>query len=455
MLGGVRHIVFWLEDKLNAPENASASMLIRGRLIIVAFLGFAFVETFNFIGFLWAFDGLGLQHIVTIGVATGILSLLYVFQRTYNADLLAWLFGIGSLLGIWVHAFVDHVGQDSALIIGAPYTPYMIACLVFIALVGSERSALAFTVMSLATLIGFYAIGVNYFYSPAVAEEGKLGLVLRSSSIILTAVIIIPVGQIIHTSLDKIADALERAKEAEAAKASFLSTMSHEIRTPLNGILGMSDMLTRAELGTLEQRYASLIQVSANSLIDIVNEVLDLARMEDGRLEIASNPFEVASILQDTADLFTARAEEKSLWIGAHIDKTVPAQLMGDAPHLRQILNNLTSNAIKFTASGGIRVGAQCLGQKDGHAIIQFYVQDSGEGISPENQSKIFNRFEQTETGKKNAIKGTGLGLAICQELTTAMGGELRVKSESGQGSIFYFTLSLPLVKDRSLFVAA
>ncbi|MEM7730150.1 MAG: ATP-binding protein [Pseudomonadota bacterium] len=260
------------------------------------------------------------------------------------------------------------------------------------------------------------------------------------------------IALLVYRSLDKLESALVRAKSAEKARADFLATMSHEIRTPLHGILGLSDMLSRADLPAGQSRHAELITVSANNLMEIIDEVLDMARLEDGTVKTTVDPFCVRTLLKDITDLFAVKASQKSLWIGAEIGPDVPRQVIGDAPHLRQVMSNLVGNAIKFTREGGVRAGARTLTVSNETAWIQFYVQDSGVGIPLEDQADVFERFKQTDSAKTSQTKGTGLGLSICRELTDMMGGTLELQSTPGQGTVFFFTLALPVLhKDEAV----
>ncbi|MEM9599905.1 MAG: ATP-binding protein, partial [Pseudomonadota bacterium] len=383
-------------------------------------------------------------HVVIALAFVGKTYLILLLRFTRNATLLGWAYSVTSMLGIWLATYVDHYGREGVFEIGAAYTPYMIVSLVFISLIGTSRTTLYYTAMCLATLVAFFLIGSSYVYDGGMTPQGKMGLALRTTSVILATTIMIPVSTVIYQALDDLSAAVERARAAEEARSGFLATMSHEIRTPLNGILGMSDMLAKADIPTTEKRYAKLVQVSANSLMDIINEVLDMAKLEDGTVKIAADPFSPAEVVQDVCDLFGVRANDKSLWLGADVNG-LPDALLGDAPHLRQVLSNLVGNALKFTQEGGVRIGARLISVQSGMATVQFYVQDTGVGIAPEEQTGIFDRFSQTSSAKTTKEKGTGLGLSICRELTEKMGGTLSLNSAVGQGTTFHFTLTLPI----------
>lgn len=449
MTEGIKRAFAAVEGWVDLPLNASPSDRLRVRLICIACIAFMLMEIVCFIGAFWAYGGFAKAHIV-IGLAfIGKTYLILLLRFTRNPTLLGWAYSITSMLGIWIATYIDHVGQKGAFEIGAAYTPFMIVSLVFISLIGTTRTTLYYTVMCLMTLVAFFMIGSAYIYEGGMTPQGKMGLSLRATSIVLATAIMIPVSIVIYRALDDLHSAVGRARSAEEARSGFLATMSHEIRTPLNGILGMSDMLATADIPDTEKRYAKLVQVSANSLMEIINEVLDMAKLEDGTVKIAEEPFSPHELVQDVSDLFQVKAAEKGLWIGPHT-QGLPDMLIGDAPHLRQVLNNLVGNALKFTQSGGVRVGARLVSVESNIAAIQFYVQDTGVGIAKDEQIGIFDRFSQTSSAKTTKEKGTGLGLSICRELTEMMCGTLELHSVVNSGTTFHFTLRLPLVTEQA-----
>jgi signal transduction histidine kinase len=383
-------------------------------------------------------------------VCVGAITFLALLRFTKNAKNLAWFFGVTAMVGIWISSYIDHAGNTESFEIGAGYTPYMIVALVFVSLTGTRRSTLFFAALSIATLIGFYLIGGTLLYLPDVENQGRAKLILRCTSIILTTTIMIPVSQIIYGTLENLETALGRANRAEVARKELLATMSHEIRTPLNGIISVSDMLSKHKHDETTDTHLSIISLSAANLLEIVNESLGRARsdhlgdLDEIAVTVHHDPFDPAEILQQTCDLFTALADEKRLWIGTFGLDDLPKTLCGDAPHLRQVMNNLVGNAIKFTHKGGVRLGARALDKtEDGH-VIQFFVQDTGVGIEPDALNKVFERFGQSASAQTTQLTGTGLGLSICDDLVSAMGGTLDVKSTLGSGSTFSFILTLP-----------
>jgi signal transduction histidine kinase/CheY-like chemotaxis protein len=281
--------------------------------------------------------------------------------------------------------------------------------------------------------------------------EGQMETVLSSAIIVLLVVLAFvaiwvfrPMETAIRRAFAESERSLFQAEAADRAKSEFLANMSHEIRTPMNGVLGMAELLSKTELTPRQKTFTDVIVKSGNALLTIINDILDFSKINAGQLALENAPFRLAEAVEDVATLVSASVMEKNLELIVRIDPTLPPIVVGDVGRFRQILTNMLGNAVKFTEKGHVLVDVSGESGK-GMARLKVRVEDTGIGIPADKLQTVFEKFAQVDGSSTRRHEGTGLGLAIAARLVDLMGGKIGIESEVGRGSIFWFSVAMPI----------
>lgn len=416
-------------------------------------------------------DSEGEQALIRIGLGAAVLLYLYgvgvftdvddrvtlLLHRTMGAAFffLAWVI----LLSILLHPVRSVPRRACSMLTDLSFTTY--------AMYGAgPYGAPLFIVYLWVTFGNGLRYGTHYLYGAMALSTTGFAAVLVTSEYwsghlalgagVLVGLIVLPLYA--STLITRLNEAIARAEKANEAKNTFLANMSHELRTPLNGVVALSDLLANTPLGREQRDVVQTIYTSARTLLAIVEDLLDISRIEVGKIVIENAEFDLPLLIDSTSKMLAPQAVEKCIDLSTHVGSDIPPLLHGDARHLRQVLINLVGNAVKFTERGSVEVRVtRPAGETTNpdQVSLRFEVIDTGIGISPEAQKKIFEPFTQADESTTRRYGGTGLGTTIAKRLVELMGGEMGLQSSPGQGSRFWFTLDFHAVAPTEAHVPA
>ncbi|ACV64490.1 histidine kinase [Desulfofarcimen acetoxidans DSM 771] len=297
---------------------------------------------------------------------------------------------------------------------------------------------------------GYEAGAVDYLFKPLEPEilrsKVKVFLELHKQKILLQKQ-----AEELEQKMMQLSLAQKAAEAANIAKSAFLANMSHEIRTPMNAIIGMADLLWETSLTKEQREYVGIFRTAGQNLLNLINDILDLSKVEAGHLKLEQQDFNIKKLVEKTVEFMSVQANIKFLSLSYQIKPDVPGFVVGDQNRLQQILVNLLGNAIKFTEKGEVILIIEKLSMQEENVFLKFSVSDTGIGIEKEKSEIIFESFTQADASTTSKFGGTGLGLTICKRLVEAMGGHIGVESEIEQGSTFFFSIQLKIGKEPAL----
>lgn len=442
----LKKLIAKYERFLRIDNSLSAVDLLRARAVYIVAWTFTFSQIINMCFMGYAYGRWTADHWISAVSSLFVILITFKLRTSKNFTAYAAIYSFLALVGIAATAIPDGTGINSALL------PLLVAGAVINGFISGWRMVLAYAFTSILLVWNLYMITANQSVPTVVdaelyATRNFMRAVQATIAFSLVSIVLAVFSVSMHHLFRLLEKNIELAQEADFAKSNFLANMSHELRTPLNGVIGMSGLLMKTEMTPTQQKYVEIINGCSSGLITIINDVLDLSKLDSGKAQFTYRPLNLREMLNALIALNRPAALDKGLQLELYWMEGVPERIIGDESRLRQVTNNLIGNAVKFTEKGRIDVMVQSRVMSDEVTELCLFVRDTGVGVATDDLERIFSRFEQVDNRLSSGTTGTGLGLSITKGLIEGMGGRVHVQSVIGEGTVF--TVQLPVRLDR------
>jgi len=437
------------ERFLRIDRLVRTSDIIRARAVYVIALLFLASQVVNFALLNYTYGYWTHDHWVASGVVICVTASLVMLRCTKKFVLFAGFYSLLVFAGILSSALHDHTGINTALM------SFFVLGAVINGFISGWRTVLVYGLATIFLIWYLYSVSTSaptgaLFDTDLFRSRNLQRAIQATIAFGLVSLFTAFASFHMHSAFFILEEKIAQVEKAANDKSQFLANLSHELRTPLNGILGFSALLTKTSLSTQQGRYAAIVNKSADSLLSIVNDTLDISKIDAGKFEFYSQRFDLHTMMQSLINLYQPISIGKGLLLGMRYPNDLAHFYYGDEKRIRQIINNLVSNAVKFTEHGSVYLTVEKNYDITSDNNITLSVIDTGIGIADNNKDIIFEKFSQIDNSLSSKTEGTGLGLALCRKIVTLMGGSMSVESQMGAGSTFACSLNLPISDNQN-----